>query len=95
MSKADQLASKRAKAAAKKEMETMEEVAQEERETFIHRQEIMKEKAKKKGKKIEDDDIASQKSKKDSEKPEDIRYAVGDMYDKEIADLEKVDYELE
>ena len=70
----------------------MEEVKEEERQTYVYRQEIIREKAKKKGKKLEDDDIASQKSKK-SEK--EIKYAMGEMYDKEIEDLEKVDYEYE
>ena len=91
--KADQLAQKMAKTRAAQEMETNERVLEEEKQNFITRQEAAKEKKKKKGKAIEDDDVPSQKEA--NKQNEEIKYAMGDQYDQERADLARVDYEYE
>ena len=57
--KADQLAQKMAKTRAEQEMATNERVLEEEKQNFITRMEVAKEKKKKKGKAIDDDDVPS------------------------------------
>lgn len=59
-------------------------------------------KAKKKGKKgeveavAEAEDDASDKAKEPAEqKLEEVKYALGEMYDKDVAEVNKLDYELE
>ena len=91
--KADQLAQKMAKTRAAQEMETNERVLEEEKQNFITRAEAAKEKKKKKGKAVEDDDVPSQKE--EIKQNEEIKYAMGDQYDAERADLARVDYEYE
>ena len=91
--KADQLALKMAKTRAAQEMETNERVLEEEKQNFITRMEVAKEKKKKKGKTIDDDDVPSQKE--ENKQNEEIKYAMGDQYDQERAELARVDYEYE
>lgn len=93
VSKADQLAQKMAKTRAEQELETNERVLEEEKQNFITRMEVAKEKKKKKGKAVDDDDVPSQKE--ENKQNQELRYAMGDQYDAERAELARVDYEYE
>ena len=77
--KADQLAQKMAQSRAAQEMETNERVLEEEKQNYITRMEVAKEKKKKKGKAVEDDDVPSQKE--ENKKAEEVKYLMGDQYD--------------
>jgi len=91
---------------AKKELETAEQVKEEERQNYITQQQALKAKkearAKKQGKRggavikndEKDDDIESKKSEKPKQE-EEVKYVMAEQYDNELSELRKVDFEYE